>query len=982
MLKTQAPFAFIGASDDMLKLALIMRVLLSVLFTFLFFWAYGSAQDCSPPPIVFNAKTENMFTPEQEMFLGDAMMERLEKDYRVINDDAVNAHLQNIGDRISKNLPQTGIRFRFVVVDTPDTNAYAMAGGRIFVTRKLISFVRSEDELAGVIGHELGHAVVRHHATNISRYFKHLLGVSIVGDRRDVYDKYNRFLETFRTKDVKFSGNHEDKQQVEADRLGLFAVYAAGYDPNGFTSFWKRLTDAKKRNFFSELFGENRPADKRLKEMVEAMKQIPSVCIDKLAGSAQGDFEKWRKFVINHSGLGAKESLTGLLYRRQLVPLRSDIDHLRFSPNGEYFLAQDNSTLTVLRREPLSVVFRVDVEDAFPASFSADSRSLVVFNKNLRVQKWNIVDKSLTSTYEVAIRGGYWQTRISPDGNYVACYRYSGDLVIYDVATNEEVFKEREFYLPTSYEIVWWQLMQEISSAHEYAALNMEFSPDGRYLLAGGRRSVYFSRTLSEREATIAVDLTSRKKISIGDNIKTLLLTSMDFMTPDKVIGQYGTDVKKSGIFRFPDGERLAQFDLAGASFTATHDEEYVTVRPVSGAAVGLFDLTQKKFLLGNGKPALDGYGKVFVAERRDGEIGLFNVETKQIMGSIALPPSPFGLLRATALSADGNWLVVSDQSRGAAWDLRTGERKLHVRSFRGVNITPDAKAYTEFPKQGKSERSVGLMDLQTGSVTTVGDLATDANVRQHGRYMLLQKAIKGDTPKPAKKEQEKENPFDEQVREKPLPQKGVLMEMHDVQTGNLLWNREFLNERPAVVVSVIHDSMLLGWSLNSDAANQILKSDAGLKARRDKMGDKAGDQLIELVDPKTGTTKGHFLLETGEASFLPENLRWAGEYMVINDNQNRILIYSIATGELLTRLFGSYPAISSATKQIAVENSPGRVAISDISTGKELGRLSFQHPVSYMRFVQNGARLFVLTSDQTAFMFDTAKLQAARDSE
>src|SRR5215207_6931194 len=100
---------------------------LTVVFALLLI-ASAAAQDCKPPAIVFNAKTENIFSPEQEMFLGDAMMERLEKDFRVLPDEQVNAYLQAIGDRITKHLPESGIRFRFVVVDTPYTNAHAMAG--------------------------------------------------------------------------------------------------------------------------------------------------------------------------------------------------------------------------------------------------------------------------------------------------------------------------------------------------------------------------------------------------------------------------------------------------------------------------------------------------------------------------------------------------------------------------------------------------------------------------------------------------------------------------------------------------------------------------------------------------------------------------------------------------------------------------------------------------------------------------------------
>lgn len=192
-----------------------------VVFSLTCLFSVVSAQTCAPPEIILNAKAENIFRPEQEMDLGDAMYERAQRDYRVIDDAGVNSYLQVIGDRLTKHLPRSNIRYRYAVADLPDTNAFALVGGRIFVTRKLISFVRNEHELAGVMAHELGHTVVRHGAIDMSRYFKQILGVNQVGDRRDVFNKYNQFIENWRTKRVKFAGNHEDAQQLEADKIGM-----------------------------------------------------------------------------------------------------------------------------------------------------------------------------------------------------------------------------------------------------------------------------------------------------------------------------------------------------------------------------------------------------------------------------------------------------------------------------------------------------------------------------------------------------------------------------------------------------------------------------------------------------------------------------------------------------------------------------------------------------------------------------------------
>ncbi len=962
------------------KIYLMKYCLLTALVVFLLSAPFASAQDCNAPAIVFNAKTENIFSPEQEMFLGDAMMGRVERDYRVLDDEEVNAYLQTIGDRITKHLPASGIRFRFVVVDTPYTNAHAMAGGRIFVTRKMVSFVRNEDELAGVIAHELGHAVVRHHAIDISRYFKQVLNITQVGDRADIFEKYNRFLELYRTKRVRFSDNHEDNQQIEADRIGLYAAYAAGYDPNAFTEFWKRFTDAKKGNLFTDLFGSKTLADKRLKEMLGAMKQIPAACLDKLSPTASQDFEKWRRFVINFSSTTNRESLNGLLFRRSLVPLRGDITHLRFSPDGKYILAQDVSTITVLTREPLAVHYRVEMEDAFPAAFSRDSKTIVAYNKNLRVQKWDTEQKSLISTDEIAIRGGYWQTRVSPDGKYLACYRGNGDFVIYDVATNTEIFKQKDFYLPTYAEYFSWQLMKLILDQDEVPAINIEYSPDGRYLLAGRkRRSAY----MTETEETLAVDLTSKKKVSLSDNIKEVLVSSMDFMGPDKVIGQYSGDIKKSGIFAFPSGQRLEQFELSGAGFMPAESGDYVTVRPVVGAAVGVYDLKAKKYVLANKKSALDVYGNVFVAERKNGEVALYTMGTNQPVAAVSLPASPFSNLRTSAVSSDGNWLVVSDRSRGAAWNLQTGERLLHIRAFRGSYFAPDGKIYADFPKQGDVKRSIAVMDPKAASVTAVGDLVSDDNVRQHGQFLLVRKSNKekekkeeppADKDKDKDKKKEERRIFSEEEPETSVAYRDTTFELRDVRDGKSLWSRKFENETPFYFINQDENTMGLSWPLASKAAKDIISANPELAARAAKMQEKVGDRLFQFLEATTGKVTGHFLLETGKGSIDVDKLSSSGDYLIVGDSDNRLLVYSIASGELLYRLFGNYSAATSAGRMIAVENLPGRVAIYDLKTGREMERLSFAKPVTRMNFIDNGKRLFVLTSDQNVFMFDSMK--------
>src|SRR5262249_33702795 len=121
-----------------------------------------NAQNCAPPSIVANAKSANLFSPEQETIFGELTIHNMAREIRFVRDEKLIAYVNDIGSRLTKHLPPTGLRFQFHLVEFPEANAFNIPGGHIILSRKLVAFVNNEDELAGVIAHELGHAVVRH----------------------------------------------------------------------------------------------------------------------------------------------------------------------------------------------------------------------------------------------------------------------------------------------------------------------------------------------------------------------------------------------------------------------------------------------------------------------------------------------------------------------------------------------------------------------------------------------------------------------------------------------------------------------------------------------------------------------------------------------------------------------------------------------------------------------------------------------------
>jgi tricorn protease-like protein len=108
------------------------------------------------------------------------------------------------------------------------------------------------------------------------------------------------------------------------------------------------------------------------------------------------------------------------------------------------------------------------------------------------------------------------------------------------------------------------------------------------------------------------------------------------------------------------------------------------------------------------------------------------------------------------------------------------------------------------------------------------------------------------------------------------------------------------------------------------------------------------------------------------------KNVYAAGDRVVATDNLNRVLVYSLATGEQKGRAFGNYAAVSEALSMMCVENERGKIAVYDLGTMEKRDELVFSNPVSMLRFSGDGRRLLVLTSNQTVYVIDAAALARA----
>ena len=951
------------------------------------------AQDCSPPPIVANSGIYNIFSPDQEMILGELTFQRMAGDRRFVRDSELNAYLDRIGKKLIAHLPPTGLKFQFHIVDMPEANAFNSPGGYVLVTRKMISFVNNEDELAGVLAHELGHAVVRHGASNISELFKKILNVTQVGDRKDISDKYNLFLERRRTKTVYRNSGHENEQQMEADRIGLFAMVAAGYDPDAFATFFDRLVETKGNtgNWFSDIFGKLKPEQKRLREMISITKKLPEACRENRQSTASNQFLKWQADVVSFRRTNTKEELPGLLWKKELSPkLRSDITHLAFSQDGKYFLAQDDFAITVLQREPLEAVFQIPVPDAKEASFTPDGQFVVFGTEGLRYEKWSIAERKPVEVRELVIRRDCWEHEFSPDGKYLACVDRATNLNVLETQTGKRVWQKEDFYRLSFWEYFIWITAISKEGIDNTRFFNIEFSPDSRYLAVSRTHKFRFrfrvnAMTVDGSENTLlALDLSTLKPVSVGGDLKKITQRPFLFLDSNRILGMSNTKLADGGVFSFPEGKRLAKFEMAAEELKGTANPNYVIIKPLSQAKMGIFDLSRNSLVAAMNKADATMWNDVVVFEGTSGKVLVGQTSyddakkslQRKELGSIDIPVSSVARLSTAEVSDNFQWLAISSKTRGAVWSLDSGERKIFVRGFRGAVLANDGGGIGDFPKLDAVNHSLVILNPHNSTASALREIP-DKGARQHRQFVLIRKSLNEKQGNEKEKEGDKRalSQSDDESNEKSLTRE-VRMELRNIGTDKVVWSHEYPKEAPGLFFDEFSGRLIFYLTLGSDGGKARLKEDPALEARAKEMGNKDDDYLIEVFDAFAGKTIGTLLVETGKGSFHITSGFSEGNWLVLRASQNRVLAFSISDGELRHRFFGAHAAINPAGDQIVVENHPGELTFYDLRNGEAQSRLVFRAPAAFVRFSLDGKKLFVLSDDQIAHAFDVEKLQ------
>jgi hypothetical protein len=668
--------------------------------------AAQTSSPCPAPPAVFKSIQPNIFSEQQEQWLGDAMADMVESDYKPVQDPAQNEYLARITKRLLATLPPTTIQFHVLLLDSSEVNAFSLAGGHVYITRKLVANARSEDEVASVIAHEMGHILSHQFAIETTADFKRFLNITSVTDKADVYAKFQRLIDA-QLKDKHPRGNPDsDEKQNEADQVAVYAAAAAGYRPQAYADFWNRMffVDGKLGGPLSDFFGVTKPESKRLRAIIKLVTALPPGC-GAIQDTASPEFQHWIALVTAKQPASAGLTFKPTSEVALTPPLRMDLERLRFSRDGKYLLAQDESSISVLSRDPYKLLFRFDAESALPAEFSPDSQHIVFNTLGLHTEEWSIPDQKLLASHEPITRNDCLQTKFSPDGRTLFCvsYRPDGvatglDLTMLDAATGTLLFQKKNFFTPTFTFMFWLAMDQQLSAPVDLMPGSL--SADGNFLLLGPDTS------------KLAFDLRARTLIPIGSGLKNKVAGAYAFIGNDKVLG-VAENMKDSGVYSFPEGKLIEPKPFRLFDLESVTSGNYVISRDVKEFAVGLADVSAAKFIAQSWAPSLDVWDDWVASEMTDGSVALHKLSAKNLPDKIVMPPlSPLAENLRAFVSPDRRYLAISTRTRSAVWDLGSGKRVMLSRHFNSAIFTPDNTLYVEFPKYNKQERGVYRISL------------------------------------------------------------------------------------------------------------------------------------------------------------------------------------------------------------------------------------------------------------------------------
>lgn len=186
----------------------------------------------------------NIFSVQQDIEMGRQVSKQAESQLQILNDSTSTAYVNDLGKRLAARAPNHPelYPFQFRIINDKAINAFALPGGFVYVNRGAFEAAANEAQIAGVIGHEIGHVVMRHGTNQASKAYATKMPLAILGGmigRNSIGAVMAQLGIGFGANSVILHYSREAESQ--ADLIGTQILYDSGYDPKQMSNFFEKL---------------------------------------------------------------------------------------------------------------------------------------------------------------------------------------------------------------------------------------------------------------------------------------------------------------------------------------------------------------------------------------------------------------------------------------------------------------------------------------------------------------------------------------------------------------------------------------------------------------------------------------------------------------------------------------------------------------------------------------------------------------------
>jgi predicted Zn-dependent protease len=221
----------------------LKAALLSVVTAAVVFVSGAGADDIKLPDM--GSPADAVLSTNDEARIGRAIMRDIRNSGMVVEDPLVNEYINEVGNKVAAQTNEGDHDFTFFVIEDHRINAFALPGGYIGIHTGLLEATRSEDELAGVLAHEIAHVTQRHIARAVHASSRQsilstamMLGAILAGVAGGGSDVIQAGIAVAQGTAAQQQINFTRSNEHEADRVGIAALADAGFDPYGMASFF------------------------------------------------------------------------------------------------------------------------------------------------------------------------------------------------------------------------------------------------------------------------------------------------------------------------------------------------------------------------------------------------------------------------------------------------------------------------------------------------------------------------------------------------------------------------------------------------------------------------------------------------------------------------------------------------------------------------------------------------------------------------